>query len=180
MNFKSSRKIADICNKSLIDSPISLWTVRRVTRAVGIYSYEGIIKTFLSKKDKRRRLKWCLNRQYCTFREWSRVIFSDESNFEVFNRKSTVHVKRERSQKYDSRFVIPRLQGGGGSAGIWGCISGKGTGVANLYTGRINKISYIETIENCLLPSIELLSDDCPFIYMQDGAPAHTAKESLA
>ncbi len=61
--------------------------------------------------------------------EWSRVIFCDESNFQVFNRKSKVMVKRLGSEKYDTKFCVPRLQGGGGSVGIWGCISHKSAGI---------------------------------------------------
>ncbi|RNA06764.1 transposase [Brachionus plicatilis] len=68
-----------------------------------------------------------------------RVIFSDESNFEVFNRKSNVI--------FHPKFCIPRLQNGGGSAGIWGCISFKGTSKCNINTGRINQFVYINTFE---------------------------------
>ncbi len=52
----------------------------------------------------------------------SKLICSDESNFEVVNRKSKVLVRRLHTEKFDQRFVTPRLQRGGGSVGIWGCI----------------------------------------------------------
>ncbi|RNA38341.1 hypothetical protein BpHYR1_011560 [Brachionus plicatilis] len=39
---------------------------------------------------------------------------NSESNFEVLNRKSRVI--------FHPKFFIPRIQNGGGSAGIWGCI----------------------------------------------------------
>jgi hypothetical protein len=104
------------------------------------------------------------------------VIFSDESNLEVINRKSRIFVKRLRSEKYEPRFCTPCVQGGGGSAGIWGCISHKGTGVCQIYTGRINQYTYKTTLENCLLPSVDLFyTENTPWIYQQDGAPAHTA-----
>ena len=41
-----------------------------------------------------KRRKWCKERLNWSVEEWSRVIFSDESNFQVFNRKSKVMVKR--------------------------------------------------------------------------------------
>ena len=75
------------------------------------------------------------------------------------------------------RYVIPRLQGGGGSDGIWGCISHKGIGYSSIYTGRINQYSYRDTLENALKPSAQLFyNNSSNFLFQQDGAPAHTAK----
>ena len=55
----------------------------------------------------------------------------------VLNRKGRVWVKRLKNEKYLPQFITPRLQGGGGSAGIWGCFSYAGTSVKRIYTGRI-------------------------------------------
>ena len=49
------------------------------------------------------------------------IIFSDESKFDVVNRKSEVLVKRFKSEKFSNYFVMPRLQCGSGSVGIWSC-----------------------------------------------------------
>ncbi|RNA02411.1 Transposable element Tc3, partial [Brachionus plicatilis] len=74
-----------------------------------------------------------------------------------------------------NRDLIGQLQNGGGSAGIWGCISYKGTGISNIYTGRINQYVNINTLKNILLPSVELLFEpDDPWTFQQDGASAHT------
>ncbi|RNA27687.1 hypothetical protein BpHYR1_020726 [Brachionus plicatilis] len=75
-----------------------------------------------------------------------------------------------RSLIFHQKFCIPRLQNGGGSAGIWRCISYKGTGICNIYTGRINQFVNINTLENNLLSSVELLfeSND-PRVFQQDG-----------
>ena len=109
--------------------------------------------------------------------DWARVIFSDEANFEVFNRSSKIYVKRLRSEKFESRFVQPRIQGGQGSVGIWGCVSHKGTGVSSVYTGRIDQHRYKNVLENCLFPSAELMFEPHQHWYFQqDGAPAHRAK----
>ena len=39
--------------------------------------------------------------------KWKQVIFSEESNFEIINRKSNVLVKRFKSEKYSNHFVVP-------------------------------------------------------------------------
>jgi hypothetical protein len=54
--------------------------------------------------DRIKRRKWCKERLNWSVEEWRRVIFSDESNFQVFNRKSKVMVKRLGSDKYDTKF----------------------------------------------------------------------------
>jgi hypothetical protein len=55
--------------------------------------------------------------------ELRRIVFSDESNYTVINRKKKVIVRRHHNEKYHSRFIVPRLKGGVGSVGIWGCIT---------------------------------------------------------
>ena len=115
---------------------------------LGTLSNRQIAKNFAVSERCKVRLHWGVE-------EWSRVIFSDESNFEVINRKTKLKVKRFQ-KKFHEKFVQPRVQGGGGSAGIWGCISHKGPGCASLYSGRINADRYIETLENHLLPSATL------------------------
>ena len=171
----SNKDFANDFNSTFGDHSISRELVRRTLKAKKIESFTAIKKPLLTVRDRLKRIKWCRERKYWTVNDWANVIFSDESNFEVFNRKGRVLVKRYRSEKFSTRFVIPRLQGGGGSAGIWGCITNKGTGVCDVYTGRINQFSYIKCLEECLLPSTELFFDHSNFIYQQDGAPAHTA-----
>ena len=126
--------------------------------------------------DRLKRLKWCKERKGWTVKDWSKVIFSDESNFEVLNRKSRVFVKRFANEKYHPKFCLPKLQNGGGSVGIWGCINHKGTGCCSIYTGRINQFVYMDTLENQLLPSAEIFFDQSQhWIFQQDGASSHTA-----
>ena len=88
--------------------------------------------------------------------ELRRIVFSDESNYTVINRKNKVIVRRHHNEKYHSRFIVPRLQGGGGSVGIWGCITYDGPGLHMLYDGRMDQHRYIETLENYLMPTKDI------------------------
>ena len=176
VNIKwSNRDLADDFNENKKNVSVSRDTVRRSLARKGIGYNIAVRKPLLTVKDRLNRLNWCRRRQHWSIEQWSRIIFSDESNFEVFNRKGRVWVKRLKNEKYLPKFITPRLQGGGGSAGIWGCFSFAGTGVSNIYTGRINQHLYITTLENCLIPSAELLIGNSNYIFQQDGAPAHTA-----
>ena len=181
---KSLRNLASEFNDCLQNSSVSYETVRKVLKAKGIGSYSATRKPMLTVRDRLRRMKWCKERLNWPIEKWAKVMWSDESNYQVVNRKCQITVKRLRSEKYHPRFCTARLQAGGGSAGIWGCISHKGTGCCELYTGRIDQYRYRETLENAMIPSAELFYDsDQAWYFMQDGAPAHTAgsvKEWLA
>ena len=72
------------------------------------------------------------------------------------------------TKKNNSRFIVPRLQGGGGSVGIWGCITYHGPGLSLLYNGRMNQYNYIETLENTLIPTRDIFfSGDDQWVFQQ-------------
>ncbi|RNA06125.1 transposable element Tcb1 transposase [Brachionus plicatilis] len=106
-----------------------------------------------------------------------KVIFSDEFNFEVFNRKSRVFIKRFANEKYHSKFCLPKLQNGGGSVG---CINHRGTGCCSIYTGRINQFVYMDTLENQLLPSVEIFFDQSQHWIFQQNEAKHDRNVSLS
>ena len=172
----SLRNLAAEFNSIKNEHTVSRETVRRILHNRGIDSYVAQRKPLLRVSDRIKRRKWCKERLTWTVEDWSRVIFSDESNFQVFNRKSKVIVKRLKSEKYDTRFCVPRIQGGGGSVGIWGCISHKGIGSIQLYNGTMNQYSYKQTLETCLKSSIcKFYGRSKNFFFQQDGAPCHIA-----
>jgi transposase len=179
--FLSNRNLAKEFNSINSGYTVSRETVRKILLSRGIGSYTAQRKPLLRVTDRIKRRKWCKERLNWSVEEWSRVIFSDESNFQVFNRKSKVMVKRLGSEKYDTKFCVPRLQGGGGSVGIWGCISHKGIGYAKIYDGRIDQYAYKDTLESCLKPSISTFYGRSKnYYFQQDGASAHTAKSVQA
>ena len=50
-------------------------------------SYYATRKPLLKPTDRIKRRKWAKERLSWTDQDWAKVIFLDESNFEVFNRK---------------------------------------------------------------------------------------------
>jgi hypothetical protein len=84
-------------------------------------------------------------------------------------------------EKYEKKHCVIKVQGGGGSVGIWGCISINGAGVCRCYFNRMNTELYIETMENSLKPSIDLLYEErASVIYQQDNAPCQKSRLSMA
>lgn len=154
----------------------SISTISRRLIEFGLDSYDATKKPLLSDRDRRARMNWCKRYVNWSYAEWSKVIFSDESNFQLVNRKTKIKVRRFSSEKYATRFVQPRLQAGGGSVGIWGCFSASGVGLNMMYSNRMNQHAYLDVLENRLIPSRDLLvHDHNDWYYQHDNAPCHKA-----
>lgn len=135
----------------------------------------------LSIKDRLNRMKFCRRHLKWTIDDWKKVIFSDESNFEVLKRKSKVLCRRKQNEKFLPRHIVPRLQGGGGSIGIWGCFSFKGTGNCKTYTGRVDQFKYQDILQECLIPTKQLFyGRRTDWFFQQDNAPPHRAATTRA
>ncbi len=94
----------------------------------------------------------------------------------MVNRKNKVFVRRKNTGKYLPRHIMGRVQKGGGSVGIWGCISGKGAGCHQIYTGRLDQYGYRDILDNTLQASRDLFEADETWTFQQDNAPCHTAR----
>jgi transposase len=172
----SAQEITDTINSSLANH-ISRHTVNRRLIDRKLSSYVASRKPLLKPTDRIKRINFCRKILRMTDYQLKKIIFSDESNYAVINRKNRKLVRRHQNEKYNMRFIVPRLQGGGGSVGIWGCITYDGPGLCSIYDGRMDQHKYIETLENHLIPTIDLyFGDKSELIFQQDNAPCHKAK----
>ncbi|CAF1105941.1 unnamed protein product, partial [Brachionus calyciflorus] len=80
-------------------------------------------KPRLSTKHIKDRKTFCKMVKSWPFSKWKQVLFSDEMNIEVLNRKSRICIRRTMAEKYNQYFIIKRTKQGSGSIGIWCCMS---------------------------------------------------------
>lgn len=60
---------------------------------------------------------------------------------------------------------------------IWSVISGKGTGRLYVVEGTMKQDQYKKVLQERLIPQLqEWFPNGEPFVFMQDGAPCHTAR----
>ena len=143
----------------------SLWSVgsaRTVARRLkdkGLNSYVTTEKSLLTPEHRQMRLAWSIEHSTWTYLDWSNTHFSDESNFTVINRKTSRTVRRFSYEKYRRDFLKPKLQGGGGSIGIWGSMSWHGVDRCKMYLGRMDQWRYMDTLNDCVLPGIQEAKD---------------------
>jgi hypothetical protein len=172
----SAKQIAQEINLAL-KNQISRQTVNRRLIDRKLWCYVAARKPLLKPTDRLKRIKFCKAILKMNNYELRRIVFSDESNYIVINRKNKVIVRRHHNEKYHSRFIVPRLQGGGGSVGILGCITYDGPGLHMLCDGRMDQHRYIDTLENYLMPTKDIFFGEEPdWMYQQDNAPCHKAK----
>ena len=132
-------------------------------------------KPRLSKQAKKDRLKWCQQFKSWTAKQWSKVIFIDEMNVEVDNRKGRLMIRRLPSEKYHPDCLQQRTRQGCGSTGILACMDGQGFRFWKLFKERLNQSNYVEIFGDYLLPSIVLLTENDDYNFQQDNAPCHQA-----
>ena len=93
---------------------ISRSAISRILQDYFIVSYIARRKPQIAPTQRRNRLTWCYDHLNWSINDWSNVILSDESNFEVLNRQSGIYIRRFRNDR--TRFKRPqkRVDKGGG------------------------------------------------------------------
>ena len=60
---------------------------------------------------------------------------------------------------------------------MWGCFSGKGLGPLVKVDGKMNRHDYIQILDSYLLPLIDNDFNGQGYLFQDDNAPVHTAKD---
>ena len=88
-----------------------------------------------------------------TVEDWSKVIFFDESNFQLCPTPGRLMVRLRPGEAYKPQCLAPTVKFGGGSVMIWGYFSKAGIGQICLCEGLMNQATYKVVLEEHLLPS---------------------------
>ena len=59
---------------------------------------------------------------------------------------------------------------------VWGCINARGVGILSKVDGRLNGETYIDILENPLIPTTHMLAIPYGWIFQQDNATCHTSR----
>lgn len=77
-------------------------------------------KPLISLKNARARLKFAQNHKDWSLADWGRILWSDESKFNMFSTDGIRFVRRPVGKRNNLRYQIPTVKHGGGSVMIWG------------------------------------------------------------
>ena len=126
----------------------------------------------------RRPIKVCRNLWKKGMQFWEKVIWSDETQVELFGRNPATSVWRKNGTAFKKHNTVHTIKFGGGSIMIWGRFSSKGTGELQVIHGRMNSSMYGEILEKNLHESATSSGHARNFVLQHDNDPKHTAKRT--
>lgn len=156
---------------------VSPMTCSRRLRSAGLHSYVAIRKPLLTSISRKNRRIWCRSKKNWRMERWGKVLFSDESRFQLFPNQR-IRVRRTPTEKFLPECLSPAVQGGGDSVMIWGCMSQNGVGILRFISGSMDSKEYISTMKENMIPSAEKLHRRY-FVYQQDNAPCHKSHATM-
>lgn len=144
--FKGTRQIAtDLSAVQLV----SHFTINRRLNASGFLPFSPAVKPFLSAAHEVARLSWAQNHLQTN---WSSVIFSDESKFQMAATKQQF-VRRRKNTRLQRSFVIPLQNASSPNCMVWGSFCRDGYSDLVRLENRLNSEGYVEILERYFILS---------------------------
>ena len=150
-------------------------TVKRRLRQNNLFGHRPVKKPFVSAKNRRARLKFAKEHLNWTANQWSKVLWSDESKFNMFGSDGIKYVRRPIGLRNDVKYQVPTVKHGGGSVMVWSCFSRDGVGPIYRVQGIMDQNMYKGIIKDIMLPHAKdkML---CSWTFQHDNDPKHTSK----
>lgn len=153
-------------------------TMRRYIRRLGFRSRVAPKKPFLNDTHMNHRLAFAKKYRNWTVDDWKRVIWTDESSFELGKNSRRIRVWRKTHERYSAQCLAPTFKSGRTSVMVWGGFTGfhksrlvfmpQGERTArdfvnNVYEGELSRFYFMH-------------SEPHKLILMEDGALVHRGK----
>ena len=68
-------------------------------------------------------MNWAKERREWTEDDWGKVLWLDESTFELWRTKGSVWVWRRRGERLAEKCIVPTVKHGGGKVIVWGTMA---------------------------------------------------------
>lgn len=134
---------------------ISPKTVKRRLKEAGLTARRPARKPHISAKNRAARLDYALKFKDWTIEQWKRVLFSDESKYNLFGNDSRGHVYRPDGERFNEKYIVPTMKHGGGNVMVWSCFHADGVGPLVRITDKMDRFIYKDILEQHMLRSSE-------------------------
>lgn len=171
----SAPNIASIISESQ-NAQLNPQTIRNTLKKAGYNGRNARKKGLVSKANKTKRLNFAIHHANKPQSFWNKILWSDESKFELFSTKRKVIVWRKPRTEMDPKNLVPTVKHGGGSVMIWGCMAASGAGKLVFIDGRMDQFVYRNILEQNLMESARQLNIESDFVFQHDNDPKHTAR----
>ena len=177
---RTNRKtpLAELTNKFNQHRPsqVSKRTTQRCLYRNGYHRRVVKKKVRIREVNRKKRVNWCRGKVgWPVNGQWDKVIFTDESQV-VLGENQRIFIWRRKDEAESPECVCPPAQRKV-SVMIWGCITYHGVGTITTVDGTINRHKYIEVLENNLWPVIARHFPTNDFLFQNDNAPIHRARD---
>lgn len=171
--FKTAQEIRTELTK-FHNIEISNSTIKRRLCEQNLNGYVAAKKPLLRKQNKKKRLIWAKTHKDWNVEDWKKVLFSDESKFELFGSKRRKFVRRFAGERMKEYCVTPTVKHGGGSVMVWGCFAGHSVGDLIKIEGTMDKKVYHKILQHNAIPSgLRLVGKG--FTFQEDNDPKHSS-----
>ncbi|GFV66748.1 transposable element Tcb2 transposase [Trichonephila clavipes] len=100
--------------RSATGTTVSTQTVRNRLHGLGLYARRPMVCVRLTSRHRRDRREWATEHVNCRRKEWSNVLFSDESRFSVHPDNRRIFIWRDRVNRNNPAFVQESVRFGEG------------------------------------------------------------------
>lgn len=116
---KTAVDVTSYANEQL-GVPIGVHTARNRLKEANLLARRPAKKPLISMVNKKKRLDFARRYLHWSKEQWAKVLWSDESKFNLFGSDGINYVRRPPKQRYSPRYQLPTVKHGGGSIMVWG------------------------------------------------------------
>jgi transposase len=156
---------------------ISKKTIRRTLKKENLSSCIARPKPLVSPINALKRLTWCLARKDWTARHFRRILWSDESSFQLFQ-QVFCRVWHEPYEEWDIECLSCTVKRSP-SCMFWGCFSWYGIGPLVPLINNATGASHVEILRKYAIPTLKKYPESIDRgrpLFQQDNARPHTSK----
>ena len=157
-------------------------TIRTALHEMGFHARVAAAKPFLSARYIAQRLAFVKAHKNWTRADWRRVIWTDESSFEIGKNSRQILVWRTVNEKHSLDCLSPSFKSGRSSVMVWGAfLADRKLPLIFMPPGRRTAADFVEIVYDAALgPFLEAQGDASILTLMEDGAPVHRSKAPKA
>jgi hypothetical protein len=154
---------------------VSADIIRRILKNKGLVARIKKKTPFLSKRHCQLRLEFALKYKNWTKQAWKKVVWSDESKFDIFNTARRQYYWKLPGTPLQDSHVKATVKYPG-SIMIWGCFTEKGLGFLSRIDNILDGELYRKILDDEFMMTLDYFHLSTKnIIFQQDNDPKHTA-----